>query len=168
MLLAAHKISQLVLMLKQKAKVPRGVSSQRPRAVSASVSGTTAAVRKFEDRCPIVRNALCFYLTWLKKCQKKKKGLKKICKCVVLSRTATNSRTGRAAISASAPCVCLMCLLFGDYQTRFEGGGGRGAQSQGIWRHKEREKKKKSCQAGVGKKKRHYRKLSACHKKHLL
>lgn len=48
-------------------------------------------------------------------------------------------------------CVFNMCLFFGDYQTQF-GRGGCEAQSRGIWRDKERGKK--SCQAGGGGKKK--------------
>lgn len=48
------------------------------------------------------------YLTWIRK--KIFFFLKKICKWLILSPTATNSRTGCAAISASAPCVCLICV----------------------------------------------------------
>lgn len=89
------------------------------------------------------------YLTRIRK----KRFFFKICKWLILSPTATNSRIGCAAISASAPCVCLICVC--SLAITKHGWGG-GSKVGGIWRHKETEscrkyRGKEGCQAGCEK-----------------
>lgn len=88
------------------------------------------------------------YLTWIRK----KIFFLKICKWLFLSPTATNSRTGCAAISASAPCVCLICVCSLAI-TKHGWGGPKSGESGDTERQKAAENTGKTggCQAGCEK-----------------